>query len=59
MTGSIDEQIRSHAYRLWEKAGRPEGRDDEFWLEAERELRAEGETSDDPLTEPLPQSLPG
>ena len=39
MTGPTDEQIRTRAHRLWEIAGRPEGRQDEFWHEAERELR--------------------
>jgi|HubBroStandDraft_2_1064218.scaffolds.fasta_scaffold305978_2 Protein of unknown function (DUF2934) len=32
------EDIRARAYRLWEKAGKPEGRDEEFWHRAEREL---------------------
>jgi hypothetical protein len=32
------EEIRTRAYRLWELAGRPEGRADEFWEEAKREL---------------------
>jgi hypothetical protein len=27
------------AYQLWEEAGRPEGRDEEFYFEAEEELR--------------------
>jgi hypothetical protein len=27
------------AYELWEQAGKPEGRDQEFYLEAERELQ--------------------
>jgi hypothetical protein len=35
------EQIASRAYGLWEKAGRPEGHAEEFWVSAERELRAE------------------
>lgn len=30
--------VRNLAYNLWEQAGRPEGRDQEFWLEAERLL---------------------
>jgi hypothetical protein len=30
--------IVRRAYELWERAGRPEGRDQEFYLEAEREL---------------------
>ena len=28
------------AYQLWENAGRPAGRDLEFWLAAENQLRA-------------------
>jgi len=35
------ERTAARAYRLWEKAGRPDGHDVEFWLAAERELRAE------------------
>jgi hypothetical protein len=31
--------IVRRAYALWENAGRPEGRDQEFYLEAERELQ--------------------
>jgi hypothetical protein len=33
------EEIADRAKRLWENRGRPEGRDEEIWLEAERELR--------------------
>ena len=32
-------QIRARAYELWEQAGRPSGRDWDFWLEAERQIR--------------------
>jgi hypothetical protein len=32
------EAIRHAAFLLWEKAGRPEGRSLEFWLEAEKDL---------------------
>jgi Protein of unknown function (DUF2934) len=39
MAGPTDEQIRTHAYQLWEVAGKPDGRQDDFWQEAERELR--------------------
>jgi hypothetical protein len=31
--------IAEKAYRLWDGAGRPEGRDDEIWLIAERQLK--------------------
>lgn len=33
------EQIIHRAYELWEQAGKPEGRDDEFYHLAEQELR--------------------
>ena len=35
------EAIRDRAFELWEAAGRPEGREDHFWLEAERQLKEE------------------
>jgi len=34
-----DKRIRTRAWQLWDQAGRPEGRDDEFWLQAEKEIR--------------------
>ncbi|WP_089163211.1 DUF2934 domain-containing protein [Caballeronia sordidicola] len=33
-----DDQLRARAYELWEKAGSPEGRADEFWEQAYRSL---------------------
>jgi hypothetical protein len=35
------DQLRIRAYQIWERKGRPQGRDLEHWLEAERELEAE------------------
>lgn len=35
-------RIRSRAFDLWVEAGRPDGRDQEFWLQAEREVRRSG-----------------
>ena len=32
---------RLHAYLIWEKEGRPPGRDSEFWVRAEEELLAD------------------
>lgn len=37
------EKIRDRAYQLWDRAGQPEGRDQEFWFDAERELAEEGD----------------
>jgi hypothetical protein len=34
-------RIRARAYELWEEAGRPSGRNVEFWLEAERQITAQ------------------
>ena len=34
----LRQQIRELAYKKWEEAGSPWGRDREFWLEAEEEL---------------------
>jgi len=31
---AIDELIRRRAYELWDRAGRPNGRGDEFWFAA-------------------------
>lgn len=33
-----DDAIRSLASDLWEKAGHPDGRDEEFWLTARQQL---------------------
>ena len=38
MAQPTEEQIRKRAFELWEQAGKPEGRDDEFWYQAQREL---------------------
>jgi len=35
------EKIRQRAHQLWEQAGKPEGKDDDFWLQAERQLEEE------------------
>jgi hypothetical protein len=34
-----ERRIRRRAKELWEQAGRPTGRDLEFWLQAEQEFR--------------------
>jgi hypothetical protein len=57
MAYPTDEQIRSRAHQLWEDAGRPEGRADEFWHQAERDLADAGYGSDE-MTEPTPTVFP-
>ncbi|MFT3973992.1 MAG: DUF2934 domain-containing protein [Amaricoccus sp.] len=42
------ESVQGRAYSIWEDEGRPEGRDLEHWLQAERETAGEaGETVDE------------
>jgi len=36
---SAHEQIAGLAYHLWEQAGRPDGRDVEFWTQAESQAK--------------------
>jgi hypothetical protein len=51
-TGEITfEQIRERAYELWERNHRPEGFEIEFWLLAERDLKAERDRSNAPATD--------
>jgi hypothetical protein len=40
MQEPTQEQIIHRAYELWEQAGKPDGRDQEFYHQAERELAA-------------------
>ena len=36
------QQVQLRSYQIWEKEGRPHGRDQEHWFRAERELAATG-----------------
>jgi hypothetical protein len=38
MSYPTDEQIQVRAYELWERAGKPDGKNNEFWHLAERDL---------------------
>ncbi len=56
----LEKLVREKAYALWERAGRPEGRGDEFWHAAKLEVEAgvsaseELEKSVDPAAEAPP-----
>ncbi|MCK1393053.1 DUF2934 domain-containing protein [Bradyrhizobium sp. 1] len=39
MPEPTEQDIRERAHELWQQAGRPAGREDEFWHAAEQELR--------------------
>ncbi|MEQ8599665.1 MAG: DUF2934 domain-containing protein [Devosia sp.] len=59
---SVDQdKIRDRAFQLWDKAGQPEGREEEFWYQAERELAEEDEvdTSEEASKLDLPPVVPG
>jgi hypothetical protein len=36
---SLEEMVRRLAYQLWENAGCPAGRGDDFWFAAEAQIR--------------------
>jgi hypothetical protein len=71
---SIEEAVRRRAYELWEQAGQPEGRSEEFWFAAIAELEGEPPTFEErvhalgpPIAEPpalvvrygIPSGMPG
>ena len=37
-----EQMIREQAYELWDHAGRPDGRSDEFWFRCESRMRTRG-----------------
>ena len=43
--GNAEEEIKKRAYEIWERHGRPQGKEDEFWQQAEQELRKEDQSS--------------
>jgi hypothetical protein len=50
--------IRQRAHEIWERNHRPDGRDDEFWHEAEKELLNEAGQGDSEGFD-TPDVLPG
>jgi Protein of unknown function (DUF2934) len=42
----LEEKIRRRAYELWERSGKKDGSEMDFWLQAERQVAAE--TSPEP-----------
>jgi Protein of unknown function (DUF2934) len=71
---SIEETVRRRAYELWEQAGQPEGRSEEFWFGAIAELEGKPPTLEEsvealgpPIAEPpgfavrygVPVGMPG
>ena len=52
------EEISVRAYHLWEKAGKPQARELECWLQAEAELRLESEKIPGAICDTLAIPLP-
>jgi hypothetical protein len=50
MPNPTEKLIGARAYKLWQQAGEPVGRDEEFYHQAEQELRNEDKSS--PLRTP-------
>ena len=53
-TSRNQQQIACVAYGLWEKAGRPAGRDQEFWFKAEQQIESASQPRTH-ATAPAPQ----
>ena len=51
MPNPTEEQIRIRAHQLWEAAGQPMGRDQEFWDAAEGELKGDVTSNPDEKTQ--------
>ena len=50
MPQPTEQEVRERAHQIWERQGKPEGREEEFWKLAEQELRNEDKSS--PLRTP-------
>jgi hypothetical protein len=50
MPEPTEPEIRQRAHQIWERHGKPEGREEEFWRLAEQELRNEEKSN--PLRTP-------
>jgi Protein of unknown function (DUF2934) len=59
MEKPTEDQIRQRAHEIWERHHRPDGRDDEFWHQAEQELLNESGQGDNKGNFDTPDVLPG
>ena len=50
---AMEKAVRELAYELWERAGRPDGRSEEFWFAARFELQRREETGEAELVAPV------
>ncbi len=59
MEKPAQDQIRQRAQEIWERNHRPDGRDEEFWYQAERDLQHEASQGNVPGAPETPGVLPG
>jgi hypothetical protein len=52
-----EQMIREQAYELWDHAGRPDGRSDEFWFAARAEFERGEETGEGNLSAYVPHHV--
>ena len=50
MQAISEDSIRERAYKIWEREGRPHGREYDHWVQARVELLAEATVSERPRT---------
>ena len=55
---STEQMIREQAYELWDLAGRPDGRSDEFWFAAKAEFEREEGAGEGNLCAHVPPHVP-
>ncbi|MFD1942986.1 DUF2934 domain-containing protein [Paradevosia shaoguanensis] len=51
MDRHTEDEVRVTAYQLWQEGGSPDGRDQEFWFEAEHRLRDHDALADQAVIE--------
>ena len=54
MAEPTENEVLNRAYEIWEQSGRPEGREDEFFERAEKELKKK--EADTPPTVRIPDN---
>jgi Protein of unknown function (DUF2934) len=52
------DRIRDRAYQIWDRDGRQSGRDEEYWLQAEREVGVTAGSADHAPLGPNHQTAP-
>ena len=50
---TLEKVVRERAYELWDQAGRPKGRSDEFWFAARAEFERKDGTQERQLGAPV------